>query len=140
MNIPCRVTHPARREYLHDAIRDVSGFAEMKGFSSHKILQIELVLEEILVNIINHAYPGGSGNMEIECTSCTDDKLVMVISDQGVPFNIIDVRDPDVTSDLEERKVGGLGIYFIKRMADNVSYMRRGNTNILEVSISKNIQ
>jgi len=53
------------------------------------------------------------------------------IWDNGEPFNILDVPDPDVTADISDREIGGLGVFFVKEMVDEARYRRTGNSNIL---------
>ena len=106
--------------------------AEME-FDNSSIMQIELALEEAIVNIINHAYPEKHGKIRFDCVK-KDNTLVMSIMDFGIPFDILSAEDPDVNASLEEREVGGLGVFFIKKLMDKVEYERteEGNLLILE--------
>ena len=94
-------------------------------------------MEEALVNIIKYAYPDGNGDMEISCILNGQDQFVVEIADTGIPFNALSVADPDIASGVEERKVGGLGIYFIKTLMDDVAYTREDGKNILRMTILK---
>lgn len=136
--MPNRIKVPATLDNLHKAMEFITSYAETAGFPPDRVMEIELALEEALVNIINYAYPHGAGDMEIACTPCNENGFVMEITDQGIPFNVLDVGDPDLSSGIEDRKVGGLGIYFVKRLADNVSYAREGESNVLKLSVRKN--
>jgi len=60
-----------------------------------------------------------------------------MISDQGAPFNILEVPDPDVTGDISDREIGGLGVFFVKEMVDEARYRRKGNRNILTLIFDK---
>jgi serine/threonine-protein kinase RsbW len=138
VSMPNRIKVPATLDNLHKAMAFVISYAEEAGFPQDRIMEIELALEEVLVNIINYAYPNGAGDMEITCTPYGDNGFLMEIADQGIPFNALDVGDPDVTSGIEDRKVGGLGIYFVKKLMDDVSHTREDGYNILKLSVLKN--
>lgn len=133
------ITSPARMESLERLIQFVAGHAETAGFAIHRIKEIELASEEVLVNIFNYAYPGTEGDVLIACRA-EDGRLILEFSDAGVPFNVLDVPDPDVTADIPERKVGGLGVFFVKKMADEALYRREGDRNILMLIFHKHRQ
>jgi serine/threonine-protein kinase RsbW len=99
-------------------------------FDDSSIMQIELALEETIVNIITHAYPDKMGKIRFEC-EIQDSSLVMKIVDFGIPFDILSKEDPDINAPIEERKVGGLGVFFIKKLMDNVTYERSEEGNLL---------
>ncbi len=127
----------AKIEHLERLIDFVAGHAEMAGFTVNRINEIELAAEEVLVNIFQYAYPGTYGDVEIECRIEDDVRLVLVISDNGTPFNILEVPDPDVTADISDREIGGLGVFFVKEMVDEARYLRQGNSNILTLVFNK---
>lgn len=121
------------------SLQPLSGFvlsrAEAAGFGAERLGEIELVLEELLVNVFNYAYPGGQGEVEVSCAAEPDGRLRVEIADAGVPFNPLTREDPDLEADLAERGVGGLGIFFVKRLVDDVRYRREGGKNILTLRI-----
>jgi len=127
----------AKIEHLERLIDFVAGHAEMAGFTVNRINEIELAAEEVLVNIFQYAYPGTDGDVGIECWIEDDVRLVLVISDNGTPFNILEVPDPDVTADISDREIGGLGVFFVKEMVDEARYLRQGNSNILTLVFNK---
>lgn len=122
---------PARIEHLERLIDFVSGYAKEKGFTGKRIKEIELATEEVLVNIFNYAYPEGTGDVEVSCRFEDASGLIIEISDSGIPFDSLSLPDPDVTSDVSGRKIGGLGVFFVRKMVDEVSYRRDGGKNIL---------
>lgn len=138
MNAETRKILPAALDHLHEAMGVVVSFAEEQGFPPDRIMEIELSVEEALVNIINYAYPNGNGDMEISCTLSGQDRFIVEITDKGIPFNVLSIEDPDIASDVEDRKIGGLGIFFIKRLMNDVVYSRKEGRNILRMTILKN--
>ncbi|MBE6839289.1 MAG: ATP-binding protein [Ruminococcus sp.] len=99
--------------------------------SPEKVIKdIRLACEEAFINIINYAYPDGDGNVDIACE--VDKGIIqIVLKDSGIPFNPMDSDDPDISLAIECREVGGLGIYIVKKIMDDVNYTREGKYNIL---------
>ena len=98
--------------------------------------KVRLSVEEIAENIVNYAYNNGNGFVEI--TTTLDEAGVLTISfkDAGVPFNPLEKEDPDITLSLDERPVGGLGIFICKKMMDSVSYVFEDGCNNFTMKIN----
>jgi serine/threonine-protein kinase RsbW len=125
------ITSVARMEHLERLIEFVAGHAEKAGFPIQRIREIELAMEEVLVNIFSYAYPDTTGDVSIGCRVEDGLRLALEISDNGLPFNILEVPNPDVTAAISDRQVGGLGAFFVREMADKAQYRREGGRNIL---------
>ena len=128
----------AKIENLRQLIEFVSNSAKGYGFASKKIRQIELATEEALVNICNYAYPEEPGEVEVRCKMEDGDRFIMEIIDRGIPFDNKSLCDPDLTLTVSEREMGGLGIFLIRKMVDEVQYRRDGDRNTLTFMIQKN--
>jgi serine/threonine-protein kinase RsbW len=139
MAIPATITLPARLDSLYDFMDFVSSCAREQGFSNERISEIELALEEVLVNIFNYAYrdSGLDGIVEINCKLADTQSFVIEIADTGVPFDILSVREPDVSAEIDKRPIGGLGVYFVKRLMDDIKYKREAGKNILTLMVRK---
>ena len=98
---------------------------------------VELILEEFLVNIVNHAYGGRSGPLEVALREVSFDgwpHLALKVVDWGPPFDpFSDAPEPDVSLDVDARKIGGLGLRLVRAMAAHHSYIRSRGANIVEV-------
>jgi len=116
-----------------DAIREfVAQAAKDAGFDESVVYAIQLAADEASSNIIEHAYkedPSG----EIECSCSEDDEnLVIIFRDHGCYFNPSKVPEPVLTGNLNERQVGGLGLYLIRQLMDEVHYESLGEAgNVL---------
>jgi len=112
----------AKFEFL-DEIRDfVGAIARENGFSDKDVYNIQLAADEAASNIIEHAYEGVSdGVLEISCNA-QGDTITLILVDHGESFDPADVPAPDLTADLSERKIGGLGIYLMRKLMDEVHY------------------
>jgi len=95
-------------------------------------MQITVAAEEIYVNIAHYAYTPGTGEATVRL-EITDEPAAATItfSDSGIPFDPLKKADPDVTLSAEEREIGGLGIYMVKKSMDDVRYAYRDGQNIL---------
>lgn len=128
---------PARIEYLHSFIEFVADRAEKEGFGEKKIKEIELAMEEALVNIFSYAYPEKAGDVELICSMNNDNGFIIEILDDGIPFNILSLPDPDLNASISDRRIGGLGVYIIRNIVDDLRYRRDGGKNILTFIIHK---
>ncbi len=133
MLVRCHRQFNADLSLLTEMLGFISGFVLGCGFSPDKVKTIELASEEAIVNVINYAYKGLSGSeVSIQCMFQRPTLTVEII-DSGEAFNPLDAPDPDISDNLEDRKIGGLGISFIKRLVDEVYYRREGDKNILSL-------
>lgn len=94
--------------------------------------QINLALDEALANSVGYAYPEGTDGIVILEADKADDSVVFRLIDEGQPFDpTAQDNDVDITLSAEERPIGGLGIFLIYQMMDEVSYERIENRNVL---------
>ena len=91
--------------------------------------QVDLVLEELVLNVVNHGSGGREGEIKIKLVS-DEEAVTIQIIDDGRPFDpLTDAPEPDTESSIEDRAVGGLGIHLVRTMMDEVSYRREENKN-----------
>ncbi|MBN1940103.1 MAG: ATP-binding protein [Candidatus Aminicenantes bacterium] len=121
----------ARMDGLHEILEFIDAGARESGFSEQARGRIRLAAEEALVNVILHAYRGAEGPVDVSWEKTPEQALVVEIRDQGIAFDPLEVEKPDTGVGLEERKVGGLGIFFIREVTDRVQYRRDGAENVL---------
>ena len=126
-----KLTFDADFKNLDDIREFVGEVAQRIGFSEKEVYSIQLAADEASTNIIEHAYAGvGDGKIEIEC-SVTDKEFKIVMHDTGNPFDPSSVPEPNVKAELSERKIGGLGMYLMRQLMDEVNYessSEQGNT------------
>ena len=113
-------------------IPTLAEWIEMIGLPQELNMPINLALEEAVSNVMLYAYPGKSGQVLVECDK--SDKLVFTITDSGVPFDPTQQKDPDVTQSAEERPIGGLGIFLVRQIMDDIRYERKDDKNILTLT------
>ncbi len=125
---------PARMESLHELLTVIRNEAKKRGFSEKLLQRIELVAEEALVNVFVHGYAHQNGEVEVICSVAEDPGLTIEIRDRGIPFNPLSLAAPDVQADLADRRIGGMGVFLIRKMADRVDYRREGDSNIFSMT------
>jgi len=106
-----------------DAIRDfVGGFAEQAGFNSKEIYSVQLAADEACSNVIEHAYEGiTNATFDVSCLATTG-QVTIVIRDHGKPFDFEKVREPNLGKNLDEREIGGLGVFLMHKLMDEVHF------------------
>jgi serine/threonine-protein kinase RsbW len=106
-----------------DRVREfVAESAEECGLEPAAVYAVQLAVDEAFTNIIEHAY-GGESLERIECSCQTDrDSLEVTLMDCGKPFDPSLVPEPNLTAELEEREVGGIGLFFIYQLMDEVQF------------------
>ncbi len=125
---------------LHNDVDEVTMLAEwieqmgeQLDLSPSAVFQLNLALEEAVVNVMTYAYPGKTGmpvNLSVEDE---DGAIVFLLEDEGVAFDPTEIDNPDLTLSAEERPIGGLGIFLVNNIMNDVSYQRDGNRNILRM-------
>lgn len=128
-------TFPAQQTAVALGIAFVANCATAAGFPPNRVAEIELVVEEALVNICRYAYPQEAGDIEVRCTHDGRQHFVIEILDTGEPFNILTLPPPDLTANIDQRPVGGLGVWLIRSLVDHVAYRREDHRNILQLML-----
>lgn len=95
------------------------------------MMSLNLVLEEAVSNIIFYAYVGQDVKDAVDISLLLEGgMLTVIVKDHGIPFDPTAKEDPDITLSAEERPIGGLGIFLIKKIMDEVSYRREDGQNV----------
>ena len=125
-------TFPAKTDALSEVLGFVEETLENYECSMKNQTAICVAIEEVFVNVASYAYGEGSGDvtLDIGFDEANRDVTFRLI-DQGVPFDPLKKPDPDITLAIEERQVGGLGIFIVKKTMDTVHYAYEDGKNIL---------
>lgn len=112
----------------------VEALAEELSLNPAEAMSLNLALEEAVTNVMMYAYPAGvTGQVELDVDALPG-RLVFELSDSGVPFDPTAAPDADINLGVEERPIGGLGIFLVRQIMDSVEYARRGGKNILTLT------
>ena len=121
---------PAKTEGMDLILAFVSYLLDLNGCSGKARTQLRTAVEEIYVNQTLYAYPSGDGWVEIR-GSVENGAAAFTLIDGGTPFDPLAMEDPDILLSGEERGIGGLGIYMVKTMVDELAYEYRDGCNRL---------
>lgn len=104
------------------ATQRIARMAREVGFDAQALYQIELAVDEACANVVEHAYPGDEqGQMEVSCY-LDGQAFVIRVRDWGTGFDPSAVERPDIEAPLEERDLGGLGLFLVGRVMDRVKF------------------
>ena len=110
-------------------------FAAAHGLPEELVNKMGAILDDVLNNVISYAYSDNRDHaIEITATR-RDDRVIVTISDDGTPFNLLLHAAPEAGLSLEDRRVGGLGIHLVRHLADDISYRRRTKKNELTLTL-----
>lgn len=115
----------------------VESFGEENDISPKVVFELNLVLDELFTNLVNHGCHLDSHNFDIRM-QLDGGAIYIDIEDDGRKFNPLETGEPDVKCDCSERKIGGLGIHFMRKMMDSMEYAFKNGKNRLK--LTKNIQ
>ena len=134
MNASHDMSIEAKIGNLDQVLAFVDGILEGFDCPMKTRMQMDIAVEELFVNIAHYAYAPNTGVARISASF--DEKsrcFSLSFSDSGIPFNPLAKKDPDISEKLEDRKIGGLGIYMVKQSMDDVRYEHRDGMNILTI-------
>ena len=118
-------------ENLNKLAEFIENFGEEHELSPKNIFELNLILDELITNIISYAYEDDSDHIiELDINKEKDELKIQLIDD-GKEFNPLEKEEVKLDEDLDERKIGGLGIHIVKEKTDEIKYKRESNKNIL---------
>ena len=116
------VQFAAKFEFLDEIREYVGNIAREGGFGNKDVYNIQLATDEAASNIIEHAYENiADGVLELAC-GVQGDTIKIILTDHGDPFDPSEIPLPDLKADLSDRKIGGLGIFLMRKLMDEVHY------------------
>ncbi|MBQ0101241.1 MAG: ATP-binding protein [Firmicutes bacterium] len=126
-------TYPATDESLAKLTALAEEIMDSNDVPMKVSMQVTVAIEEIFVNIAHYAYEDKEGDAKITI-DLTDSKIAITFIDSGVPFNPLEKPDPDITLSADDRAIGGLGIYMVKKSMTDVDYKYENSQNILTIT------
>ena len=122
-----------------DAVARCTEFAAAQareaGFSLSRVHEVELVVEEVVANICRYSYGDRIGSVELICRQSAGPKMVMEFIDHGAPYDMLAAPSPDLSADLDQRDVGGIGVPMLRALVDDANYHREETRNVLSLMI-----
>lgn len=114
----------------------VDNYVCENGLEARLAFDINLALEEIVTNIISYGYKDIKGDDAVIDIffNLQSDTLEITVKDQAVPFNPLELPEPETDLSVEDRPIGGLGIHLVRKLMDSLSYRREDDSNLLIMS------
>ena len=133
----CSLELEAKTASLHEVMDFVRKGAVEASLPEARIGELDLMIEELFVNVCRYAYPGDvPGVVTITYCAAVPGELQVEVADQGVEFNPLAAAPANVTLELEDRPIGGLGIFLVKTLAASLDYRREDGWNRLTFCIA----
>ncbi len=128
------ITLEARVENIDRVTAFIDAALEELGCSMRSQMQIDVAIDEIFGNIARYAYTPAVGQATVQISyEPASGMVALTFRDQGIPYDPMGKADPDITLPAEERAIGGLGIFLVKKTMDAMEYRREGDSNVLVI-------
>ena len=134
-----QITLPAAIENIEQATDFLNGILDKAGCSMRDRTKLDIALDELMSNVAQYAYAPGSGDITLSVEIPEAPKrVVLTLRDSGMPYNPLKKEDPDITLSADERKIGGLGIFIVRKYMDDMTYAYKDGQNV--VTLIKRIE
>lgn len=128
------LTIAATIQNIETATDFVGELLDSQDCSMKAHMQIDIAIDELLGNIARYAYSPDTGSVTIRAEVSGDPPCaVITFIDEGIAYNPLTAPDPDVTLAAEDREIGGLGVFMVKKTMDEITYRREDGKNILTI-------
>lgn len=126
---------PNQLAALPQFIEDLNVFLQQNAVPPEATFRVNLAVEELLTNIIQYGYTDTTEHVIELSITREPEHVLLVVSDDGTPFNPLENPPPDIHQPLDQRKIGGLGIHLVRQIAEEIAYRHENNRNRLDLRI-----
>ena len=116
---------------LNKLAGELEQFCKVNNLSKDNLFDLNLTLDELVTNIITYGFSADDENLIYISILKNDNKIEIKLEDEGMEFNPLNEKEPEIGVALEDREIGGLGIYFVKKKMNEIHYERANGKNIL---------
>ena len=106
------------------------------GVTPKRVSMLTMAFEEIFVNICHYAYPEAPGGVTLTCRDAGAQFIIEVV-DEGIAFDVASIGEPDLTATVDDRKIGGLGWFLVRQIADRLDCFRLDGRNIVRLTLNR---
>ena len=129
-----KITFPATLDHIEAATDFLNDILEGAGCPMKAAMQLDIALDELMSNVARSAYTNGTGAVTISVDILNGPRrAVMSLTDSGIPYDPLKKEDPDITLSAEERQIGGLGIFIVKKSMDDMTYEYKDGKNTVTI-------
>lgn len=130
------LTLPAELANLGALQEHLVGCAAASGLAQKRVGMLAMAFEEVFVNICHYAYPAGPGSVTLRCREAGGQFVVEVV-DEGIAFDAALIGEPDLQAGVDDRKIGGLGWFLVRRVADRLDCFRQDGRNVVRLALNR---
>ena len=123
---------------LETLFKHLNKFGQATGLSEACVTDINICLDELFTNIVSYGYGDDLEHIVRFAMNLDDHMLTLKIEDDGIPFNPLEKKEPEVPADLLDVRIGGLGIHIVRKLMDDIRYDREQGKN--KLTMKKSIQ
>ena len=116
---------------LETLFKHLNKFGQATGLSEACVTDINICLDELFTNIVSYGYGDDLEHIVRFAMNLDDHMLTLKIEDDGIPFNPLQKKDPEIPDDLIDVRIGGLGIHIVRKLMDDIYYERKHSRNEL---------
>jgi anti-sigma regulatory factor (Ser/Thr protein kinase) len=116
---------------LETLCQHLNKFGHVSGLSEACITDINICLDELFTNIVSYGFTDDLEHMIRFTINVDNNVLTLTIEDEGIAFNPLEKKDPEIPADLIDVRIGGLGIHIVRKLMDDISYKRKHGKNKL---------
>jgi anti-sigma regulatory factor (Ser/Thr protein kinase) len=116
---------------LETLCQHLNQFGHVTGLSEDCLTDVNICLDELFTNIVSYGFADELEHIIMFTLNVDNHVLTLIIEDEGVPFNPLEKKDPEIPADLIDVRIGGLGIHIVKKLMDDISYKRKQSKNKL---------
>ena len=116
---------------LETLCQHLNKFGQVTGLSEACITDINICLDELFTNTISYGFEDDLEHVVRFTMNLDNNVLTLIIEDEGIPFNPLEKKDPEIPADLIDVRIGGLGIHIVRKLMDDIRYKRKRGKNKL---------
>lgn len=117
---------------IHTAIENLTELKKLKASTRRNLM---LLAEEVFTNLVKYAFQDNNNHLIVFEICLLKSSIRLIFTDQGKAFDLREVKNNEPEKDLKQRKPGGMGIYLVKILSEDITYKTTGNKNILSITI-----
>jgi anti-sigma regulatory factor (Ser/Thr protein kinase) len=123
---------------LEALCQHLNKFGQVTGLSEACITDVNICLDELFTNIVSYGFENDLAHIIRFTIHLDNEVLTLIIEDEGIPFNPLEKKDPEIPADLIDARIGGLGIHIVRKLMDDIRYNRKQGRN--KLTMKKSIQ
>lgn len=124
-----------RLDQIGPLARHATAFLQSNEVDPDATFAVDLALEELVSNVIKYGYKNGDSKEIYVRLDVGRDQIKLLLEDSAPPFNPLNLPEPDLDKPIEQRPIGGLGVFLVRKTVDRIEYERLDDRNVLRITV-----